>query len=73
LPGRVSRVDGKKTAGHVYDYRDQFNRGLAGNAKSRSKNYAQHGWTQEFPEEDAALKLLVARQNETSHRMRRRA
>lgn len=64
VPGRVSRVNGVKTRGHVYDYRDQFNPGFQRNATSRSKNYATHGWQQEFPPEDAALKKLVARQAE---------
>lgn len=64
VPGRVSRVDGVKTQGHVYDYRDQFNPGFQRNATSRSKNYRGHGWREEFPAEDAVLKKLVARQAE---------
>jgi superfamily II DNA or RNA helicase len=62
VPGRVSRINGTKTEGHVYDYRDQFNPRFQRNATSRSKNYAGHGWRQEFPPEDAALKSLVVRQ-----------
>ncbi len=62
VPGRVSRVNGTKTEGIVYDYRDQFNVGFQRNATSRSKNYAKHGWTQVVPEGDATLKKLVARQ-----------
>jgi hypothetical protein len=62
VPGRASRVDGVKTQGTVYDYMDQFNEGARRKAKGRSNNYATHGWRQEFPPEDAALKVLVARQ-----------
>jgi hypothetical protein len=64
VPGRVSRVDGVKTQGHVYDYLDQFNAGCHRNATSRSKNYAGHGWRQEMPVEDAVLNELAARQAE---------
>lgn len=62
VPGRASRVNGVKTQGHVYDYLDQFNPGCGRNAASRSKDYAAHGWRQEFPAEDEVLKALAARQ-----------
>lgn len=62
VPGRVSRVNGVKTEGHVYDYRDQFNVGFQRNATSRAKDYKSHGWREEAPAEDEVLKKLVERQ-----------
>lgn len=65
IPGRASRIVDGKVEGHIYDYLDQFNKGCAGNATRRSKDYAVHGWKQEWPEEDAALKALVERYGKT--------
>lgn len=62
VPGRASRVNGKKVVGHVYDYRDQFNVGFQRNATSRGKNYKEHGWREEEPAADAALVMLVEKQ-----------
>lgn len=45
-PGRVSRRAEGKSVGVVCDFRDQFDQGYAGKAKTREKHYRALGWEQ---------------------------
>lgn len=51
IPGRVSRAHSAsgKRSGELFDCLDEFDRGFASAARSRSKNYRSKGWSEEFP------------------------
>jgi superfamily II DNA or RNA helicase len=53
-PGRLARVRDGKECGILLDYRDQFNRTLAGRATERMRHYRKMGWTQSCPDEESS-------------------
>ena len=46
VPGRVSRIDGKKTKGILVDFSDDFNETLRRRAETRKRSYLKCRWVQ---------------------------
>lgn len=46
VPGRVSRIDGKKTRGVLVDFSDGFNSTFRRRGETRRRSYARTGWNQ---------------------------
>lgn len=46
VPGRVSRIDGKKTKGILVDFADDFNDTLRRRAEARKRSYVKCKWVQ---------------------------